>query len=285
MNINPNIESPQYVNGYKNLKNYILLNLGYPLVRVELTDHHINQCIIDAITYYTKYGFDAIEYKYIIAYPNGDGTVDLPDDPDYQNMPAVPADPFNNPNPEPVTIKLKTSSIVDVIFFSTTLDRLAKALFTGGLAGGFEDYVIPLSNYVSGDSSVLDSFDITNYYLYTMKLEDFKKAVGVNQTWEILNDKIQLYPKDFRWNDPVGILYKPAITEAMAEQEMWIKNFALACAKTMLGRIRLKLSGFNSGGINIAADGESLLSEGKEEKEKLLEELKFMGPPLPFGQM
>jgi len=289
MNINPNVEAPQYQgDGYGNLKNYILMNLGYPIVRVELTEKQIIQCIIDALTLYTKYCGE-IEYKMIVAYPqNGNNYVEIPDDPDYNEFPTQKEhDPFNDPNDQPTIItkpKLKHTSIVDVIFSNNTLDRLGKALFTGGLTGGFDDYVLPLNNYLSAGSSYISDFDITNYYLYVQKLEDFKKAMGMKQTWEIINNKIYLYPADFHWYEPVGIIYKPAVTEEMAEQENWIKEYALARAKIILGRIRAKLSGFNSGGINIAADGESLISEGREEANALKEQLMSMSAVMPFIQ-
>lgn len=285
MNINPNPESPQYKTGYSNLKNYILHNLGYPSVRVELTEEQIIECIIDALTLFTKHCGE-IEYKLIVANPTGQNFVEIPDDPDYQSFPTPDPDPFNpTPPSNDTNVKLRATSIIDVVFSATTLDRLGKALMTGGLAGGFEDYSLPLNSYLSGGSSYISDFDITSYYLYMQKLEDFKNTIGLKQTWEILNNKIYLYPADYSWDDPIGILYKPAVTEEYAEQETWIKEYALARAKIILGRIRSKLSGFNSGGMNIAADGESLISEGREDVATLKEQLMSMSAVMPFGQV
>ena len=284
MNINPNPEAPQYKSGFSNIKNYILYNLGYPVVRVELTEEQIITCIIDSLTLFTKYCGE-IEYKLITVNTLGINYVEIPDDPDYQSFPTPDPDPFNPAPPVNQTaVKLRHTSIVDVVFTATTLDRLGKALMTGGLAGGFEDYSLPLNSYLSGGSSYVSDFDITSYYLYMQKLEDFKKTLGLKQMWEILNNKIYLYPADYAWDDPIGILYKPAVTEEYAEQEEWIKEYALAKAKVILGRIRSKLSGFNSGGMNIAADGESLISEGREDIATLKEQLMSMSPVMPFIQ-
>ncbi|HPB48302.1 MAG TPA: hypothetical protein PLX16_06795 [Exilispira sp.] len=192
MNINPNPEAPQYKSGFSNIKNYILYNLGYPVVRVELTEEQIITCIIDALTLFTKYCGE-IEYKLITVNTLGINYVEIPDDPDYQSFPTPDPDPFNPAPPVNQTaVKLRHTSIVDVVFTATTLDRLGKALMTGGLAGGFEDYSLPLNSYLSGGSSYISDFDITSYYLYIQKLEDFKKTIGLKQMWEILNNKIEL---------------------------------------------------------------------------------------------
>ncbi|MFW6046449.1 MAG: hypothetical protein ACOCP4_01515 [Candidatus Woesearchaeota archaeon] len=62
----------------------------------------------------------------------------------------------------------------------------------------------------------------------------------------------------------------------------------MACAKETLGMIRRKFENFSSiGNEGINLDGESLISEGKEEKEKLEERLRneepHMGMPIIIG--
>lgn len=56
----------------------------------------------------------------------------------------------------------------------------------------------------------------------------------------------------------------------------WIFDYALAECKLMLGRIRVKFQNFNSiGNIGIGLDGDTLLSEGQAEKERLDETLRL----------
>jgi hypothetical protein len=56
--------------------------------------------------------------------------------------------------------------------------------------------------------------------------------------------------------------------------QRWVRFYVLALCKIVLGTIRRKFESFSSiGNSGIALDGGSLLSEGKEEKEKLEEEL------------
>lgn len=57
--------------------------------------------------------------------------------------------------------------------------------------------------------------------------------------------------------------------------EDWIFDFALAECKIILGRIRSKFAAFASlGNTGLTLDGDQLLSEGAEEKDRLLERLK-----------
>jgi len=54
----------------------------------------------------------------------------------------------------------------------------------------------------------------------------------------------------------------------------WIFDYALAESKIMLGRVRSKFAQFASiGNTGIALDGDTLISEGTQEKETLKETL------------
>jgi hypothetical protein len=56
--------------------------------------------------------------------------------------------------------------------------------------------------------------------------------------------------------------------------ESWVLKYATARSKVILGYIRRKFSNFQSiGNTGISLDGDSLLSEGNDEMEKLSEEL------------
>ena len=55
----------------------------------------------------------------------------------------------------------------------------------------------------------------------------------------------------------------------------WFYEYCVALSKIILGRIRSKFSGFDSiGNKGINLDGQELLSEGREDKERLEEQLK-----------
>ncbi len=56
---------------------------------------------------------------------------------------------------------------------------------------------------------------------------------------------------------------------------MWIFDYATALSKQNLGLIRRKFGSFQGlGNMNVQMDGDALMSEGKEEIEKLEEQLR-----------
>jgi len=59
-------------------------------------------------------------------------------------------------------------------------------------------------------------------------------------------------------------------------ESLWILDYATALCKITLGTIRRKFANFGSiGNVGISLDGDTLVSEGKEEKERLDESLKL----------
>jgi hypothetical protein len=56
--------------------------------------------------------------------------------------------------------------------------------------------------------------------------------------------------------------------------KQWIRRFALALCKEMLGQIRSKWDKIPIPGDSVVLNGDKLISEGKEEQDKLREELK-----------
>ena len=56
--------------------------------------------------------------------------------------------------------------------------------------------------------------------------------------------------------------------------KQWIRRFALALCKEMLGQIRSKFASIPIPGENVTLNGSALITEGKDEQEKLREELK-----------
>jgi hypothetical protein len=252
--IDQDASSSTYTNHYVNLKNYILLNLGHPLVRVELTEEMIRTAIIDALTMYHRYA--TVDYSFI-----------------HQSVSS---------NPFPVPTGLNKEVIVDILFPSSFFDSLGSGIAAGGFIGEFEGTVIPVFNQ-QGILNIFSQFNLPLYYTYLQRLEDIKKIVGIDKMWEILDDKIYLFPINQPVHD-VGILYKGRLTESEAEEQIWIKKYALARAKMILGTIRSKFSGINASGANLAADGEALKTESATEIEKLEVELKGMQRPLPLLQ-
>ena len=235
-----------------NLKLYVLRKLGWPLIRVEMTEDQLVDCILDAVSVYHEWA--AMDYNVEIVTPVGN-KVTLPD-------------------------HIRSKFVVDVLFERDYFDTLS-----GGLgAMGYEESLGGVVPYdMSGKSQLTQNFDIAQYYLYMQHMEDFKKLVGVKKSFGIFNGDIHLYPQGVR-HSRVGIVYKPMADESYAEQSMWIKKYSVAGAKIVVGTIRSKLGGFSSTGTNIAVDGGEMKSEGREDIVALEESIKTMGVPMPIIQ-
>ena len=235
------------------LKNYILRRLGWPLIRVEITEDQLVDCILDAVREYHEWA--AMDYASEIVTVPGGNTVEIPE-------------------------HIKSDDIVDIIFERDYYDSLASGM---GMMGFDETLggVLPYS--LSGRSSLIKDFDIAGYYLYLRHMEDFKKALGIRDYFEIIDRKIRLFPANRRYKN-IGILYKPMLTETDAEQINWIRKYSLALAMVTVGTIRSKLGGFSSTGTNIAVDGADMISRGNEAITKLEEDIKLRGIPMPFIQ-
>ena len=122
-------------------------------------------------------------------------------------------------------------------------------------------------------------------------------------SFELINNKVRLFPRpnsddagnkvyfeyylrddvksttrthtNSKVSDPSNIPYKfLTYAEINSAGRQWIRKYALALSKELLGIIRSKYSSLPLPNGEVAMDGEGLKSEGREEKSQLLEELK-----------
>ena len=93
----------------------------------------------------------------------------------------------------------------------------------------------------------------------------------------VRNDRVST-TRDYTENtvsDPSNAPYKNlTYTEINAHGRQWIRKFALALSKELLGIIRSKYASMPLPNGEVSLDGEALKGEGREEKTQLLEELK-----------
>lgn len=73
------------------------------------------------------------------------------------------------------------------------------------------------------------------------------------------------------WLRPIK--YPNELDKIPSNDEWWIEQYALSCAKEILGRIRSKYDGIPGGNDKFALDGKDLLQESVNEKEKLMSKL------------
>lgn len=241
---------------FDDIRAYILYSLGWPNVRIELQDVQLNVAVHDAISKFLKYGYGQHHIDMKVVMVDAQGFADLP--------PEVGS---------PAMVK-------DIIFMSKTLDTglatdiLGEHAVFGFVKGTYDFY--SLTDF---------TFDLSKYVLWRRNLEDANDVLGLKKSWEIINDKIKVYPtRSFDIDNQVGVLYSTVPTIDEIESDDWIREYALNKAKHILGTIRGKFSGFSAPGGQAQTDGEALKTESSQRMTELIDELKLNRPAPPMTQ-
>jgi len=181
----------------------------------------------------------------------------------------------------------------------------AMTKFYDPYAGSFDQRTM-LDSFGMGSTSPAVSFllrpisyDITR----AMAIENTDKIRKSNYSFHIANNKIRIFPRpdsaaagDKIWfeyyvrddrtattrtwtnskvSDPSNVPYKfITYAEINAPGRQWIRKYALALSKELLGIIRSKYASMPIPDGEVTLDGDALKAEGREEKQMLLEELK-----------
>ena len=151
---------------------------------------------------------------------------------------------------------------------------------------GAESFLFNIGN-ISGVQNIL-----TDYHLLQAYRKFSQKILGTEGHWEVINETsgggpgdqlIRLYPMP-KGAFPVVVLYYPVVTAFRSPQARMLTNeMLLAETKIMVGAARRKITGIPMpDGGSLALDGEALATEGKEEKEALIEKAVHLGEPLPI---
>lgn len=232
------------------IKRYILLELGYPNVEVELCDEHLEAAIRDTIDDFLR--FNALNLTRFWKIPLQNGVVEY----------FLPAD--LRVVREITTFKL---SQFDVIFGA---DLIVNPIYLRNTRDAYQD--------------------ILTFWLSEAAFEAQKRTYGLNTSWDVIegNTKIRLYPTPS--SDRVAIIkgtFQPVANEitpqTIGTKGELFRRMALAHAMAILGRIRGKrTSGINTSQGVVMLDGDQLRNESKEMLTEAKEELKATGRPLGF---
>lgn len=229
------------------IKDFIKGRLGWPVVEVELTDYQIETCIEEAISKLEYHAPNWMTQYAVFDVSGGVGVYELPEE---------------------------VANNLNDVWFRRNVFRL------GATPGSLEyDFAIMFFT----NSGLFNNWNVSEYLLMQQYMKQISRVLGQFSTWQIVNGKyLHIWPipdyedtaiVEFRALDPNTI--HPAY-------KSWLQRYSLCIAKEILGRIRSKYQVLPgpSGGAKL--DGELLLRESIEEKEKLLEELRseIEGPPL-----
>lgn len=119
--------------------------------------------------------------------------------------------------------------------------------------------------------------------LLTMELySDFLKVSGrmsgteMPFIWDERSHKIT-FSEMFRADEDIVLhVWKEVDDDALIESKYsgpWIEDYSLATCKELLGIARRRYSNYNGAGGSFSLDGENLINEAKEEKEKLIQDI------------
>lgn len=228
------------------LKAWILRRLGSPLLKVELTNEHLEDAVEEARRWFAaKKG---VKKSTNLNFYSGQPDYDLPDEVD---------------------------TVLDVVFPESAADLTL--IFSPYL---MIDEKVPYDVFAAPNSAGLYST-----FTQTLQfVEMAKRILGADAMWLQEGRKLWLFPTP-RSAGRIGLDYTSRVfaTESLSERDHdMLKRYALALAKTDLGHIRRKYSNFPGAQGPVELDGQSLLDEAKDEIEKLNEEIALSGYPMPF---
>ena len=233
------VDGVEWTHFEENLKDFILARLGHPVVRVELTPYQMKTCIDEAVgTMYNHAPLFSTQFATFDARA-GISTYKLP------------SYILNN---------------LEYVVYKKTL------LSIQNQAGTLEfDFFIKYFQ----DNFLFQNFGVGDFYLLQQNLEMMRKILGQEGSFSVLdNQYIHIEPKPVVDGQTVILIYRGLNSDTLhPAYRNWIQLYSLACAKGALGQIRGKYQTVPSPGGGAKLNGDSLVKESQEEKEKLLQRL------------
>jgi len=232
----------------------VLRRLGYPMVKVELDTTQIIDHIDYARQQYIKWaiGNSTSEIYFTLMLSGGQAQYEM--DSDVVSILGYESN--------------QTGSINTLFTMENFLNsRGAYDALKGGDAYSLVSYHLARDFLDTVRKYAVDSYTFV-YHKYTNMLE-IKPTPPTGYTLTI---------DDVDYDSPGFILVRAYSVEGDNTDiygEPWILDYVTAMSKMTLGRIRMKFAQFGSiGNSGISLDGDALMSEGKEEKERLDEQLR-----------
>jgi|TARA_A100000172_G_scaffold41301_4_gene25236 hypothetical protein len=221
------------------IKDYILGMLGFPIVRVELTDFQIKHCVQEAVN---KLNYHAPLWT--LQYASFDASAG-------QNIYEIPLYMLHN---------------LEYVCYRKTLLTIAAQ------AGTLEfDFFLKYfqDNFLFGDMQVGE------FYQMQQTLEQYRKILSQDGGFNIIGGKyLQIYPSPAMTPERVILEYRSIDSNTIQPAYLnWAQRYALAAAKGVLSQIRGKFASVPSPAGGAVLNGPALAEESKSEKEALIQEL------------
>lgn len=232
---------------------------GAPLITMEVTDEMMKLYLKEALSYYKRFKGDTINQY----------TCQL--EGDWKNgyeLPSVIED---------------QKDITDIIFrpiFPITfygsdfINESSENIFTLTLA----------QSLFGGRGGARQAQGLTqDFYISLMGMQDFRQALGLNPTWEIMNNRIYIFPSEVSRFTNVAIKYKAPLSEEEALKDPDIIKYVHGKCLMTLGNIRGQYgSNLTSGEANLTFNSNELYERGKSFVDEVIKYWMSSQPPLGF---
>ena len=223
---------------YSIIKDSVLSRLGSPVIRVELTDHQLLTAIDEAVS---KLDYHAPQW--CTNYLSFTTQVD-------ENLYELPRFVMNN---------------LQYVVYKKSLLSVAQQ------QGSLEfDFFIKYFQ----DNFLFKDFQITDFLLMTMHLEQMRKILSMEGSFDIIDNRyIMVYPIPQRAEEVI-VQFRSLNSDTLHPFYVnWIQKFATAVCKVILGGIRGKYTTLPSPGGGAQLNGGDLIQQGNLEMENLEEVL------------
>lgn len=246
------------------LADYILLSLGAPRVRVELDRQQLTLCVDEALRRFEEHAPKSAFDNYYFQTVGGQGRYKLPCDVGIiRRVDFRPAGQCNAGYGG--SFGLGGAAGLAIPFTGSFY-------YPGGSYGGV--YGGGTRGYGSAGMGGYFHANIGEWVLVQSYQEMFTRISSGEPSWEIASgNTLIIYPTPRNGNMTVVVNYLQRMRD-WPEVNSWMKDYALAHAKEILGRIRSKYDRYVSPGGGVSLDGQALLAEAQQAKESLNESLR-----------
>lgn len=240
------------------LAHWILRRLGAPLLKIELTEDHLNDAIAQGLRWYAaKKGFIK---QFRLTYNNGQSEYPLPDDVD---------------------------TVTEVVFPLSTYD-LTPLTSPWGWAWPQENLGMPLSGVYGGFANAGGNTGgvVSTFYQVLQYSDTARRVMNGELEWRQEDRVLYILPRNQSSYYPAVIVYYTANTFNLIDLNQrdfdLVRRYALAKAKRDLGRIRSKYADYPTAQGSVGLDGATLIGEADAEEQQLEEEIGASAMPVGF---
>ena len=223
---------------YESIKDFVLARLGFPVVRVELTDFQIQTAIDEA---FSKLDYHAPDWCTQFCTFATSANISL------YELPSVVTNNFRN--------AIYRKHLLSINQSEGTLE--------------FDFFI----KYFQ-DNFLFRDFSVGDYYVTISHLEMMRKILGNDGTFNIVNNKYLNIAPPPTFAEEVLVEFKAIDSTCLHPYFVnSIQRFSLAICKVILGQIRGKYQTLPSPAGGAQLNGDSLIQQGTQEQEQLVEQL------------